>query len=433
MIGPATMAWTPGNSVGSRIRLQQMSLSNGIRVVVHENRAAPLVVLRLGLQASSSHDDPAMAGLASLVASGLNRGTTTRSFAEINALIDAAGMSIGASSGRHQSSVGARCLAEDLRLAVQLIADFARNPTFPDDEFALLKGQVLNGLRQAENDTGSVAHRNFREHCYPEGHPYRLRPQGYLLSIEGIGAADLRSAHAATFGVNGAVVVVSGDVGPEQVTDLLEESLGSWSPAGVERGAISQPIRPAATRHDATIEGKAQSDLVVGVPCIARSHPDFHALRLANLIFGRLGMMGRLGESVREAKGLAYGISSDLDAGLGAGPWTIRAGVNPANVDAALEAIRVEIDRLHRDGVTEDEFERARRFSTGSVALQLESNDGIANTVGDIILHGLGLDYIDRYPEIVGAVTLEEVNRAARLHFPKFDDLVVSVCGPPVM
>jgi len=433
MTGPEARALTAGISVGSRIRLRQVSLSNGIRVVVHENRAAPLVVLRLGVQASSSHDDAATAGLASLVASGLNRGTSNRSFAEINALTDAAGMSIGASAGRHQTSVGARCLAEDLSLAVQLVADLARNPTFPDDEFALLKGQVLNGLRQAENDTGSVAHRNFRERCYPDGHPYRLRPQGYLPSVEGMDAKHLRAAHAASFGVDGAVVIVSGDVGCDQVTDLLEGALGSWTAMGVERGAIAQAPTPHATRHNATIEGKTQSDLVVGVPCIARNHPEFHALRLANLIFGRLGMMGRLGESVREAKGLAYGISSDLDAGLGAGPWTIRAGVNPANVDAALEGIRAEIDRLHRDGVSEDEFERARRFSTGSVALQLEANDGIAKTVGDIVLHGLGLDYIDRYPEIVGAVTIDEVNRAARQYFPKFDDLVVSVCGPPAV
>jgi zinc protease len=152
---------------------------------------------------------------------------------------------------------------------------------------------------------------------------------------------------------------------------------------------------------------------------------------LANLIFGRLGMMGRLGENVREAKGLAYGISSDLDAGLGAGPWTIRAGVNPSNVDAALGGIRDELARLHREGVTGDEFERARRFSTGSVALQLETNEGIASTIGDVILHDLGLDYIDRYPDLIGALSIDVVNRAAREHLPVFEDLVISVCGPP--
>jgi zinc protease len=390
-----------------------------------------MVVLRLALEASTSHDAAEAAGLASLVASGLNRGTTTRSFAEINATIDAAGMSVGASAGRHQTSIGARCLSADLALAIDLVADFARNPTFPDDEIALLKGQVQNSLRQAENDTGSVAHRNFRDRCFPLGHPYRLRPQGYLPTIEAIGPSELRAAHSKTFGVHGAVVVVSGDVTYTHLIDLLEESLGNWTDRGVERKRIAAVPRPAASRHDATIDGKTQADVVVGVPCIARDHPDFHALRLANLIFGRLGMMGRLGENVREAKGLAYGISSDLDAGLGAGPWTIRAGVNPSNVDAALGGIRDELARLHREGVTGDEFERARRFSTGSVALQLETNEGIASTIGDVILHDLGLDYIDRYPDLIGALSIDVVNRAAREHLPVFEDLVISVCGPP--
>lgn len=420
-----------GTVVGTRVRLRETTLSNGIRVVVHENRAAPMVVLRLALQASTSHDTPDVAGLASLVASGLNRGTTSRSFAEINAIVDAAGMSVGASAGRHQSAVGARCLAEDLALAVDLVADLARNPTFPDDEIALLKGQVQNGLRQAENDTGSVAHRNFREHSYPVGHPYRLRPQGYLPTVDGIGPSELRAAHAASFGVDGAVVVASGDVVFERFVEMLEKSLGTWTDHGVGRESVPAAPAPTPSRHNASIEGKTQSDLVVGAPCIARNHPDFQALRLANLIFGRLGMMGRLGETVREAMGLAYGISSDLDAGLGAGPWTIRAGVNPTNVEAALDGIRGELARLHRDGVTDDEFERARRFTTGSVALQLESNDGIASTVGDVILHDLGLDFIDRYPAIIGALTIDEVNRAAREHFPLFENLVVSVCGPP--
>ena len=421
-----------GRTIGARIPLRETTLSNGIRVVAHENNAAPMVVLRLTLEASTSHDSPEGAGLASLVASGLNRGTSTRSFAEINSTVDAAGMSIGASAGRHQTSIGARCLSEDFALAVDLVADIARNPTFPDDEIALLKGQVQNGLRQAENDTGAVANRNFREQCFPVGHPYRLRPQGYLPTIETITSTDLRKAHARTFGIDGAVIVASGDVGFSHLVDVLERALGDWSPRGVTRVHVTSAPAPIPGRLSATIDGKTQADIVLGVPGIARSHPDFHAVRLANLIFGRLGMMGRLGENVREARGLAYGISSDLDAGPGAGPWTIRAGVNPQNIDAALDGIRDELSRLHRDGVTEDEFDRARRFSTGSVALQLESNDGIAGTVGDIVLNDLGLDYIDRYPDFIGALTIQAVNRAIHDHFPVFDDLVISVCGPPL-
>ncbi len=413
-----------------RVALREATLSSGVRVIVHENRQSPIVVVRVGLQASSSQDLPATAGLASLVGSGLIRGTTTRTFAEINATIDAAGMSLGASAGRHQTTVSARCLSEDLALALDLVTDLIRNPTFPDDEVGLLLGQARNGLRQADNDTGSVAQRHFRERCYPEGHPYRLRAHGYLHTVDAIGAPDLREFHAQKYSPAGAVIVVSGDVAFDQVVGALEARFGTWSGRSIAGGTVPGAPAPEPSRHDATLEGKTQADLILGVPCIARDHPDFYALRIANLVFGRLGMMGRLGETVREAMGLAYGISSDLDANVLAGPWSVRAGVNPKNVEAALDAIGTELTKLRVEGVTEEEFERACRFSIGSMALHLETNDGVAGTVSDMVAHALGLDYLDRYPLIIDALTLDEVNAAARTHIPAYDRVVVSIAGP---
>jgi zinc protease len=151
---------------------------------------------------------------------------------------------------------------------------------------------------------------------------------------------------------------------------------------------------------------------------------------MANLIFGRLGMMGRLGETVREAKGLAYSVFSELDANVGAGPWAVRAGVNPANVDAALEGIKEELERLLDGGVTPDELERGQRYSTGTLVLQLETNDGVAGVIQDIEFFGLGLDYVERYPQIVNGLTLEAVNAAARRHIPRFEDTVRVIAGP---
>jgi len=170
--------------------------------------------------------------------------------------------------------------------------------------------------------------------------------------------------------------------------------------------------------------------LVLGVPCMKRDHPDYHALRMANLILGRLGMMGRLGESVREERGLAYGVHSELDAGLGAGPWCIRAGVNPANVDEALLAIKDEMARIRESGVTEDELLRGQRYTTGSLVLQLETNDGVAGVVQEMELLGLGLDYLDRYPGIVNALTREQVSTAAATYIPRYEDTVRVVAGP---
>jgi zinc protease len=414
----------------ARPKIQRATLSNGIAVLCSENRTHPSVVVRLSLRAGSILDVPQRAGLATLTASGLIRGTRQRTFAEINETIDSAGMSLGASAGRHLAGVSSRCLREDLDLAIELIAEVTRSPAYPEPEVEQLKAQVLTGLRQADDDTGSVADRQFREHLYPEGHPYRLRSHGYQDTVRELRAPDLATFHAERYGPAGAYVVVVGDVAFDEVLQKLERAFGDWQGAPVGEVAVPDAPPPTPGQFEVALAGKTQSDLVLGRPAIKRSHPDYHPLRMANLIFGRLGMMGRLGESVREARGLAYSVYSELDANAGAGPWAVRAGVNPANVDAALDGIKEEVHRLRDGGVTADELERGQRYSTGTLVLQLETNDGVAGVIQDLEFFNLGLDYIERYPQIVNGLTLDQVNDAVRRHIPPYEETVRVIAGP---
>jgi zinc protease len=411
----------PGPTVGrrSRLEIRRATLANGLVVLCSENHTHPSVVLRLNLRAGAVSDAPERAGQAALTASALTRGTRRRSFAELNETIDSAGMSLSSSAGRHLAGVGARCLSEDLDLALELMADVLREPIFPEQEIEQLRAQVLTGLRQADDDTGSVADRRFREQLYPEGHPYRLRTHGYQETVARLRASDLAAFHAAAYGPRGGYCVVVGDVDFDVLVAKLDAALGGWQGADGSGGEAGQ-----------TVPGKTQSDLVLGRPAIRRSDPDYHALRMANLIFGRLGMMGRLGESVREAQGLAYSVYSELDANVGAGPWAVRAGVNPRNVDLALVGIREELHRFLDGGVTADELQRGQRYSTGTLVLQLETNDGVAGIIQDIEFFGLGLDYIDRYPDLINGLTLDAVNGAAARHVPRFEETVRVVCGP---
>jgi zinc protease len=340
-------------------------------------------------------------------------------------------MSLTSGAGRHLSTVSARCLVEDLPLAVELMSDVLRNPSFPEPEIGQLRGQVLTGLRQADNDTGAVADRRFRELVYPEGHPYRMRSHGYHETVARLTAADLALFHAGGYGPAGAFIVVVGDVDFDLMVRQLEATFGDWQGPQPPDVAIGDPPSPSAQQVDVPVPGKTQSDLVVGVPGIRRNHPDYYALRLANMILGRLGMMGRLGDTVREAQGLAYGVHSELEASLGPGPWSIRAGVNPANVDTALAAISEQLALIRREGVADDELRRAQRFSTGSLVLQLETNDGVAGVIQDIEFYNLGLDFIDRYPTIVSELTREQVNAAAATYLPRYEDTVRVIAGPP--
>ncbi|MBI3972204.1 MAG: insulinase family protein [Chloroflexi bacterium] len=415
----------------TRLQIRRTTLSNGIAVIGSENHTHESVVLRLNLRAGATYDTPENAGLASLTASGLTRGTRRRTYEAINEAVDAAGMGFGAGGGRHLVSISARCLREDLGLAIDLIADVARHPVFPEREIAELRGQVVTRLRQADNDTGAVADREFRELIYPVGHPYRLRISGYQDTVSRFTPEDLERFHASFYGPTGAFCVVAGHVDFEHVVAQLEGALGDWRATNPPEPPVGAPPGPAPQQREVEVPGKTQSDLVVGAPGIARNDPDYYALRMANLILGRLGFMGRLGEAVRDAKGLAYGIHSDLEANAGPGPWSIRAGVNPANVDTALDAIADELRHLRREGVTGDELLRGQRFSTGVLVLQLETNDGVAGVIQEIEFFNLGLDYLDRYPEIINRLTREQVGAAAARRLPAYEETVRVIAGPP--
>lgn len=153
------------------------------------------------------------------------------------------------------------------------------------------------------------------------------------------------------------------------------------------------------------------------------------AASIGNNILGQFGMMGRIGDVVREKAGLAYYAYSSLSAGLGPGSWEVSAGVNPQNVKKASELIQDELQRFVQEGVTAEELADTRANFIGRLPLSLESNGGVANALLNIERHQLGLDYYQRYKDLVSKVTAEDVLSAAR----KFIDperLAIAVAGP---
>ncbi|MGC9334171.1 MAG: M16 family metallopeptidase, partial [Anaerolineae bacterium] len=182
-------------------------------------------------------------------------------------------------------------------------------------------------------------------------------------------------------------------------------------------------------RRIVPMEGKTQADIVLGWPAMARSDPDFLKAYLANTILGVFGMMGRLGDSVRDEQGLAYYVYSRLEAGLGIGPWLAIAGVNPANVERAIDAILYEVRRLRDEPVPEEDLADNQAYLTGAIPLHLETNEGISATLLEIERHGLGLDYLQRYEGLVQAITARDVQQVARAYLDP-GTYVLAVAGP---
>ncbi|MEX2162122.1 MAG: pitrilysin family protein [Anaerolineales bacterium] len=410
--------------------ITRVELANGIVVLARENANSLSVTLRGYLPAGSLFDPDDKLGLADFVADALMRGTAKRQFQAIYDSLESIGASFGFSSGTHTAGFGGKSLTEDLPLMLDILNEGLRAPSFPSDQVEKLRAQLLTGLALRVQDTRDMASLHFDELVY-RGHPYARPEDGNPETIGAITIDDLRGFHRKTYGPRGMVVSIVGGINAftavEQVRATLEDWTNPEQPASPELPAWEALPERVYKRHD--IAGKSQSDLIVGTAGPPRLAPDFMAANLGNNILGRFGLMGRVGDSVREKAGLAYYAYSSLAGGTGPGAWEVAAGVNPANEQKAIDLIFEELRRFTSELVSEEELSDSKSNFIGSMPLSLESNGGVAEALLNIERYQLGMDFYRHFPGLVQSVTQEEIRAAAAKYLP-VDKLAVSVAGP---
>lgn len=405
-------------------------LANGIVVLARENFTSPSVVVDADLRVGALWHGRDKAGLSDFAAAALMRGTERHTFEEIYELIESAGASLSVSGGTHTSGFYIKCLAEDLDLLLGLAADALLRPTFPEGEIERLRGQIITRLKINANDTRARANEAFYELAYPD-HPYSIEEEGYEDTVSAITRDDLIQFHKTHWGPRRMAVTMVGAVHPAAAVDLVEKHFGGWTnPAQTDPPALPPlpPLNGKLRRH-VPMPGKSQSDIILGVPGPERKHPRFLAARLANNILGVFGMGGRIGHAVREKNGLAYYAGTALNGGLGPGAWYAYAGVNPSNVARATELMQREIEKFVSKQVTPTELEDNKAQFIGRLPLGLETNEGVASMISSMELFDLGLDYLQRYPDLIRALTRQDVLEAAR-EFLSGEHFALAVAGP---
>jgi len=212
------------------------------------------------------------------------------------------------------------------------------------------------------------------------------------------------------------VIVVVGALEAQAVFDAVEASLGSWrNPISADRPAMPSIIAPTQTqRQHIELPEKSQMDLIIGTIGPRRLTPDYLAASLGNNVLGQFGMMGRIGEVVREKAGLAYYASTSLNSWIEGGSWEVSAGVNPVNLEKAIDLILQELKRFIQEPVSVDELADSQANYIGRLPLSLESNAGVANSILNLERFDLGLDYFLRYAGLVNAVTPAAILEVAR-------------------
>lgn len=374
----------------------------------------PAVTIHASVEAGSVCDAPDRQGLAHFVSRVIDRGTETRSADDLAIAMEDRGASLTVSANRHVMSLVCNCLADDFEDLLGVVGDVVMHATFPADQIAIRRAEIVTTIRQDEDNPAAMAGEGLLRELYA-GHPYALRPRGTVESVERMPDAALREFYGTRCVPAALSLVIVGDVDAAHAIDCTQRVFGAWNRPVPPAAALPQ-VSPLPERRRVVLPmmNKAQADVAYGVSTILRSDPDYYAFWLMNNVLGQYSLGGRLGNSIRERQGMAYYVYSVLDANKVPGPFTVRAGVNPANVERAVASIDEELTRMASEGVTSKELAESKQYLIGSMPRTLETNAGIANFLQSAEFFKLGLDYDVRLPGLLNRVTRDEVHAAAR-------------------
>jgi zinc protease len=430
----AAGANTPRSVGGSNFAalINRTQLAAGATLLVLENHATPTVALRGSLRAGSYFDLPDKPGLARITAEMLERGTKRRTKLEMARRLESVGAQTDFSADPFAVNVAARFLSKDLSLVISSISEELREPAFPADELEKLKQQTIAAIQEQQANTGYRAYERFTEMIFERSNPYYLHPGDALIqSINSITVEDVRRFHTERYGGRSLILTLCGDVEAGEVSKQFEESFGSFAgPESVDINVQDPEQQSGVVRDVVVLKDKANVDILIGSAApLRRDSKDYYAAVLANSALGQSTLSSRLGLQVRDLEGLTYGINSRFRApSLAAGPWYIGVSVNPQNVEKAITSALNVIRDYVENGIRPSELTDEKSSAIGSFKVGLATNGGLARALWNAEFYNLGIDYVDRYPQLIQAVTVEEVNAAIRKYF-RSDHLTIVIAG----
>jgi zinc protease len=415
--------------------VQRFTLGNGLPVWLVESHRLPMVSASLVSRLGSATDPAGRPGLTDLATSTLDRGTTRRDALGLARELEAAGATLGNDTGKDGTWLSAEALTDRAPAALAILADAARNPTFPADEVGRVRDAAIVSLRQGRDNADTIASTVATREVYGAGHPYAHRATGTEDGLRAATADDLRRAHAAAFTPATTALVLAGDLTAAQARTLAEDAFGSWTgtpaPTGAGPSAAGPaPPGPPAGSPDRVVlvdkPGASQTALVLAAPGVTQSDPDYEPLLVTNQIFGGT-FSSRLNQNLRESKGYTYGAFSSVDNLRGPGLLTITMDVQSESTADAVRETIAELDRLTAQGVSDEELTRARLSLAGSLPSLFATRSEIVGTLRTLYLDDRPTDYYTRRAARLARLSAAAIDAVARRRFPSDAFTVVAV------
>jgi len=389
-------------------------LENGAVLLVAERPSLPMVVMSIMLKTGAVADPAGKEGLANLSAELLMRGTKKHTAQALAEELDFLGASLGTDADYEATTLSLTTLTKNLDQAVGLLAEVLLTPTFPAEELAQKKQEIEGGLKSREEQPGWVAQRTFLTNLYPR-QPYGRQVEGKPETLATLTQADVKNFHQTYYKPNNAIITFTGDVTQAQAVSLVEKHLSAWKQAPLPE--LSWPEDGPINATRITIDKKvSQANIILGHYGIARSNPDYYALLIINYILGARGTESRLMKRIREELGLVYNIGSNFSPRRRAGPFSISLQTKNESTTQSIDETLQLLRQLIAQGLTQEELDAAKAYLINSFPLRLASNRDIASILPVIEFYELGLDYPDRYADLIGQVTLEKTKEVAKTY-----------------
>lgn len=389
-------------------------LDNGATLLVAERPSIPMVVMTILLKTGAAADPEAKAGLANLTAELLTRGSKKHSAHALAEALDFLGASLGVDADYETTTISLTTLTKNLDPALALLSEVLLSPTFPAPELERTRKEIEGGLKSREERPGWVAQKTFLAKLYPQ-HPYGRLVEGHSASLATLIQADVKKFHQTHYRPNNAIIALAGAISPAQAVNLLHTHFAGWRPADIP--PLPWPeARPPSAERVALDKKVSQANVILGQAGIARSNPDYYAVQLMNYILGGGGFGSRLMDKIREELALVYHVNSSFAARKHPGPFTVGLQTkNASATQAVTESLQV-IRQFIEQGPSKEELAAAKAYYINSFPLRLVSNRNVAALLPILEFYELGLDYPDRYADLIGQVTLEQVHAAAKTY-----------------
>ena len=405
----ATLVTTPSFAAA---KVQRLVTPGGIEAWFVRDATVPVIAMEYAFGGGAAQDPKDKSGTANMVASLMDEGAGDLDSAAFRERMERRAIELSFNAQRDYLRGSLRMLKDHRDEAFDLARLAVTSPRFDTADVERIRAQIMSGLRRESTNPNALATRKFLQVAFRD-HPYSRQSNGSLTDVPKIGVDDIKAYKQRIVARDTLKVSVVGDIDPDTLASLLDKTFGALPAKAdlvpVPEIAVSKPPQKAFVTLDVP-----QTVITFGSPGIKRDDPNFMAAYIVNHILGGGTLSSRLYHEVREKRGLAYGVSSQLIWMQHSGLWIGNTATRADRATETIDTVTSEVKRLAEEGPTQKELDEAKSYLNGSQMLALDTSSKLAGALLQYQLDKMPIDYIEKRSAIIDAVTLDQAKAAAK-------------------